>query len=175
CRRARWWLAIRPGSMRWPPNPQGVFPMAIKFVDLAGQNDEIRQRVDAEYQRIHGATAYVGGPQVAEFESRFAGYLGVRHVVGVGSGTDALRLALLAAGVGAGDEVITAPMTFVATAEAIFQAGAVPVVVDVDPATATISVPALNQYLEQGKFRTPNGPRAIVPIHLYGLPAAMDA
>jgi dTDP-4-amino-4,6-dideoxygalactose transaminase len=149
--------------------------MAIKFVDLAAQNDEIRQRVDAEYQRIHGATAYVGGPQVAEFEDRFAGYLGVRRVVGVGSGTDALRLALLAAGVGPGDEVITAPMTFIATAEAIFQTGAVPVFVDVDPATATISVAAVNDYLERGEFRTPNGPRAIVPIHLYGLPAAMDA
>jgi len=149
--------------------------MAIKFVDLAAQNDEIRQRVDAEYQRIHGATAYVGGPQVAEFEDRFAGYLGVRRVVVVGSGTDALRLALLAAGVGPGDEVITAPMTFIATAEAIFKTGAVPVFVDVDPATATISVAAVNDYLERGNFRTPNGPRAIVPVHLYGLPAAMDA
>jgi dTDP-4-amino-4,6-dideoxygalactose transaminase len=149
--------------------------MAIKFVDLAAQNDEIRQRVDAEYQRIHGATAYVGGPQVAEFEDHFAAYLGVRRVVGVGSGTDALRLALLAAGVGPGDEVITAPMTFIATAEAIFQTGAVPVFVDVDPATATISVAAVNDYLARGEFRTPNGPRAIVPVHLYGLPAAMDA
>ncbi len=149
--------------------------MPIKFVDLAAQNEEIRRRVDAELERIHAATAYVGGPQVAEFEQRFAAYLGVRHVVGVGSGTDALRLALIAAGVGPGDEVITAPMTFVATAEAIFQAGAVPVFVDVDPHTATISVEGVNRYLEQGEFRTTNGPRAIVPVHLYGLPAAMDA
>src|SRR5260370_21962790 len=101
--------------MRLAPNPPGAFPMAIKFLDLAAQNDEIRPRVDAEYQRIHEATAYVGGPQVAQFEDNFAGYLGVRHVVGVGSGTDALRLALLAAGRGAGRDVITAPITFVAT------------------------------------------------------------
>ncbi len=116
-----------------------------------------------------------GGPQVAQFEALpSADYLGVKHVVGVGSGTDALRLALIAAGVGPGDEVITTPMTFVATAEAIFQAGAVPVFVDVDPDSATISVEGVSRYLEQGEFRTPNGPRAIVPVHLYGLPAAMD-
>jgi dTDP-4-amino-4,6-dideoxygalactose transaminase len=148
--------------------------MPIKFVDLAAQNEEIGGRVNAEFERIHDATAYVGGPQVAEFESRFAGYLGVRHVVGVGSGTDALRLALIAAGVGPGDEVITAPMTFVATAEAIFQAGALPVFVDVDPDTATISVAGVNRYLEEGKFHTANGPRAIVPVDLYGLPAALE-
>jgi dTDP-4-amino-4,6-dideoxygalactose transaminase len=147
--------------------------MPIKFVDLAAQNAEIRSRVEAEYQRIHDNTAYVGGPQVAEFETRFAQYLGVGHAVGVGSGTDALRLALLAAGVGEGDEVITTPMTFMATAEAILQAGAVPVFVDIEPDTATISADAVRRYIEAGRFRTPNGPRAIVPVHLYGLPAAM--
>jgi dTDP-4-amino-4,6-dideoxygalactose transaminase len=148
--------------------------MPIKFVDLAAQNDEIRRRVDAEYERIHSNTAYVGGPQVAEFETRFAQYLGARCAVSVGSGTDALRLALLAAGVGPGDEVITTPMTFIATAEAIFQAGALPVFVDVDPDTAAISAEAVKRYIEAGDFRAPNGPRAIVPVHLYGLPAAMD-
>ncbi len=149
--------------------------MPIKFLDLAAQNEEIRRRVDAEYERMHSQTAYVGGPQVAEFEARFADYLGARSVVGVGSGTDALRLALLAAGIGPGDEVITTPLTFVATAEAIFQTGALPVFVDVEPQTATISPEAVRRYLEAGAFRTPRGPRAIVPVHLYGLPAAMDS
>src|SRR5579885_1127910 len=117
--------------------------MPIKFLDLAAQNEEIRRRVDAEYERMHSQTAYVGGPQVAEFEARFADYLGAGSVVGVGSGTDALRLALLAAGIGPGDEVITTPLTFVATAEAIFQTGALPVFVDVEPQTATISPEAV--------------------------------
>jgi dTDP-4-amino-4,6-dideoxygalactose transaminase len=148
--------------------------MPVKFLDLAAQNEEIRGRVDAEHQLIHDHTAYVGGPQVGEFERCFADYLGVRHVVGVGSGTDALRLALLAAGVGSGDEVITTPMTFIATAEAIFQAGAAPALVDVDPETANISVEAVRHYLEGGRFRSPNGPRAIIPVHLYGSPVPMD-
>jgi dTDP-4-amino-4,6-dideoxygalactose transaminase len=148
--------------------------MPIRFLDLAAQNNEIRGGVDAEYQRIHDNTAYVGGPQVAEFEARFAEYLGAKCAVGVGSGTDALRLALLAAGVGPGDEVITTPMTFIATAEAIFQVGAMPVFVDVDPDMATISVEAVQRYIEGGAYRTPNGPRAIVPVHLYGSPAAMN-
>src|SRR5262249_24333800 len=143
--------------------------------DLAAQNEEIRRRVESEFERIHGSTAYIGGPQVAEFESRFADYLSVRHVVGVGSGTDALRLALLPAGVGPGDEVITPPMTFVATAEAIYQTGALPVFVDVDPDTATLSVEGVRRYLEEANFRTPNGPRAILPVDLYGLPAALEA
>jgi dTDP-4-amino-4,6-dideoxygalactose transaminase len=149
--------------------------MPIKFMDLAAQNREVWQRIEAEHQRIHSATAYVGGPQVADFERAFAGYLGAVHVVGVSSGTDALRLALAALGVGPGDEVITVPMTFIATVEAIAQTGARPVFVDVDPDTATISVEALSRYLERGDFHAPRGPRAIVPVHLYGLPAAMDA
>jgi dTDP-4-amino-4,6-dideoxygalactose transaminase len=148
--------------------------MPIKFLDLAAQNAEIRSRVDDEYERIHSTTSYIGGPQVAEFEARFAQYVGAKCAVGVGSGTDALRLALLAAGIGPGDEVITTPMTFIATAEAILQTGAAPVFVDIDPDTATISVEAVRRYLEAGAFKAPNGPRAIVPVHLYGLPAAME-
>jgi dTDP-4-amino-4,6-dideoxygalactose transaminase len=148
--------------------------MPIKFVDLAAQNHEVRRRVEVEHRLIHNATAYVGGPQVAQFERQFADYLGVAHAVGVGSGTDALRLALQAVGVGPGDEVVTVPMTFIATIEAILQIGAVPSFVDVDPDTATISIEALTRYLERGNFRTPRGPRAVVPVHLYGLPAAMN-
>ena len=147
--------------------------MKIKFVDLAAQNREIHDRVVREFAEIHERTAYVGGPQVAAFEAEFAAFLGARRVIGVSSGTDALRLSLMALGIGAGDEVITAPMTFIATAEAIVQTGARPVFVDIDRDTGNLSVPALEAYLKEGHFKAPNGPRAIVPVHLYGLPAPL--
>ncbi|HVB79022.1 MAG TPA: DegT/DnrJ/EryC1/StrS family aminotransferase [Candidatus Binataceae bacterium] len=147
--------------------------MRIKFIDLASQNVEIGERVERELVRIHLETGYVGGPQVQAFEEEFAAFLGVRHVVSVGSGTDALRLALLAVGVGPGAEVITTPMTFIATAAAIRQAGARPTLVDVDPETCNISPHALRRFLEERHRRSPHGPRVIVPVHLYGLPAAM--
>ncbi len=147
--------------------------MKIKFIDLTAQNCEIRERVEREFAEIHKAAAYVGGPQVAAFESEFAAFLGVRRVIGVSSGTDALRLSLIALGVGPADEVITAPMTFIATAEAIAQTGARPVFVDIDPGTGNMSGPALERYLREGRFKSPNGPRAVVPVHLYGLPAPL--
>src|SRR5579885_787294 len=137
--------------------------MPIKFLDLAAQNEEIRRRVDAEYERMHSQTAYVGGPQVAEFEARFADYLGAGSLVGVGSGTDALRLALLAAGIGPGDEVITTPLTFVATAAAIRQAGARAVLVDVEPDTCNLSPRALRRYLEERRDAGAHLPRAVMP------------
>ena len=145
--------------------------MNIKLNDLAAQNREIRDEVESALARVHDRTAYVGGPEVIAFEREFASFLGVRHVVSVASGTDSLRMALLAIGVGAGDEVITSPMTFIATAAAIFQTGALPAFVDVDPDTGNLSAPSLRRYLEAGKWHTPNGPRAIVPVHLYGTPA----
>jgi len=148
--------------------------MQIKFVDLAAMNDEIRERVDRELAEIHKNTAYIGGPQVEAFENEFAEFLGVRHVIGVGSGTDALRLALMALDVGAGDEVVTTPMTFIATAASIIQTGAKPVFVDVDPETCNLSPRAVRRYLET--HRNGNGKphkTVILPVHLYGLPAAM--
>src|SRR5258708_40187813 len=114
--------------------------MRIKFVDLAAQNAEIAEDVQREMAEVHQKTAYVGGPQVEAFEREFAEFLGVRHAIGVASGTDALRLALTAAGVGAGDEVITSPGTFIATAAAIRQTGAMPVFVDVDRGAGNLSV-----------------------------------
>ncbi len=147
--------------------------MQIKLVDVAAQNEEVRERVERELAGVHRDATYVGGVQVAAFEEEFAAFLSVRRVVGVGSGTDALRLALLALGVGPGDEVITAPMTFIATAAAILQAGARPVFVDVDPVTCTMNVEAVRRYLAAGRWSTPNGPKAILPVHLYGTPAAM--
>jgi dTDP-4-amino-4,6-dideoxygalactose transaminase len=145
----------------------------IKLVDLAAQNREIRDQVEREFAAIHEQTAYVGGPQVAAFETEFAAFLGARYLIGVGSGTDALRLSLMALGIGPGDEVITTPMTFIATAEAIVQTGARPAFVDIDPATGNMSVAALVRYLGDNFPTSANGPRAIVPVHLYGLPAPL--
>ena len=145
----------------------------VKFVDLAAQNAEIHDEVERNFARIHAETAYIGGPAVKQFEEEFAAFLGVRHVIGVNSGTDALRLALLALGIGPGDEVITTPMTFIATVEAIVQVGARPVFVDVEPQTCNLSVAAARDYLQAGHFTTVNGPKAIMPVHLYGMPAAM--
>src|SRR5882724_9328595 len=118
--------------------------MPIKFLDLAAQNREIMPQVERGFEEIHEKTSYVGGPQVAAFENEFAAFLGARHVV---SGTDALRLALLATGIGPGDEVITTPMTFIATAEAIVQVGARPALVDIDPNTGNLDVTEISRYL----------------------------
>jgi dTDP-4-amino-4,6-dideoxygalactose transaminase len=145
----------------------------IRLVDLAAQNSEIHDEVKRSFADIHAQTAYIGGPAVKQFEQEFAAFLGVRHVVGVNSGTDALRLVLLALGIGSGDEVITTPMTFIATVEAIVQAGARPVFVDIDPQTCNLSVAAVRDYLAAGRFKTVHGPKAIMPVHLYGMPAAM--
>ena len=147
--------------------------MRIKFVDLAAQNAEIADRVQRELAEIHQKTSYVGGPQVEAFEKEFGAFLGARHVIGVASGTDALRLALAAIGVGPGDEVITSPMTFIATAAAIRQTGAIPAFVDVDSDTGNLSPERLREYLTWRGSRSSNRPRAIVPVHLYGLPARM--
>ena len=149
--------------------------MPIKFVDLIAQNRAIHERVQGELELVHADTAYVNGPQIAAFEREFAGYLGVKHAVAVSSGTDALRLSMLALGIKPGDGVITVPMTFIATAASIVQTGAVPEFVDVDADTCNISVEKLRAYLEAGRFRSPNGPRAIVPVDLYGLPCDMPA
>jgi dTDP-4-amino-4,6-dideoxygalactose transaminase len=149
--------------------------MKIKFVDLASQNEEIQSRVAEELAEIHRHTAYIGGPHVSAFEQEFADFLGCRRVVGVGSGTDALRLTLLALGVGPGDEVITTPMTFIATIEAVLQTGATPVFVDIDEMTGNISPDGVRRYLKAGKFRTANGPKAILPVHLYGRPVDIVA
>jgi len=147
--------------------------MRIKFIDLAAQNQEITERIEHELGEIHSRTAYVGGEQVAEFEKEFARFLGAERVVGLANGTDALRLALLAIGVGAGDEVITVPMTFIATAAAIVQTGARPVFVDIDSDTCNLSLPALRMFLEE-KSRDDRGRlKAIVPVHLYGMPTEM--
>lgn len=147
--------------------------MEIKFVDLAAMNEEVHERIDRELAEIHKRTAYIGGPHVEAFEKEFADFLGVRHVIGVGSGTDALRLALMALDVGPGDEVITTPMTFIATAASIIQTGARPVFVDVDPETCNLSVSALRNYFLSKQPGPVAKKRVIMPVHLYGLAADM--
>ncbi len=124
--------------------------------------------LDAAIHRVLERGRYILGEEVQAFEAEFAAYLGAQHAIGVASGTDALHLALRACGVGADDEVITVAHTAVATVAAIAQAGATPVLVDVDPHTFTLAPAALAGAL------TPRT-RAIVPVHLYGQPADMTA
>jgi dTDP-4-amino-4,6-dideoxygalactose transaminase len=139
----------------------------IPLVDLKAQYAFIREEVDAAIRRVLDSTNFILGPEVGAFERDFAAYAGAKQAVGVASGTAALHLALLTAGVGEGDEVITTPFTFFATGEAITQAGARPVFVDIDPGTYNID-PAL-----VGRAVTKRT-RAIIPVHIYGQPADMN-
>jgi dTDP-4-amino-4,6-dideoxygalactose transaminase len=141
--------------------------VSVPFVDLRAQYLSIKPEVDAAIQRILDTTQFVLGAEVAEFEKEFAAYSGATHGMGVNNGTSALQLALLAANVGAGDEVITVPFTFVASVAAIWYTGAKPVFVDIDPRTYTMD-PALIE-----AAITPRT-KAILPVHLYGQPADMD-
>lgn len=139
----------------------------IPFLDLKAQYHQIKPEVDAALARAIESTQFVLGPEVAAFEDRFAAYCNIDHCRAVCSGTAALHLALLAAGIGAGDEVITVSMTFVATTAAVLYSGAKPVFVDVDPVTWTMD-PALIE-----AAITPRT-KAILPVHLHGLMADMD-
>src|SRR5712691_5057753 len=110
----------------------------IRFVDLRAQLDEIRDELDAAIARVIDSGQFILGPEVEAFELEFANYCGVAHAIGTNSGTSALHLALLAAGVGPGDEVITVSLTFWATVAAVLYTGATPVLVDVDPKTCNM-------------------------------------
>jgi dTDP-4-amino-4,6-dideoxygalactose transaminase len=138
----------------------------VPFLDLRAQYDGIRDEVMRALAGVAESASYVLGPEVARFEEAFAAYTGARHCVAVNSGTSALHLALIAAGVGPGDEVITTPMTFIATCWAISYVGATPVFVDVDPATRN-----LDSRLVAARLTAKT--RAILPVHLYGQPADM--
>jgi dTDP-4-amino-4,6-dideoxygalactose transaminase len=140
----------------------------IPMVDLRAQYLRIAPAVDQAMRRVVESMTFVRGPECTAFELEFARYCGVAHVCGVASGTDALRLALWAYGVSAGDEVVTVAHTFVATAEAVLQNGARPVFVDVDPRSQTMDPACLERAI------TPRT-KAIVPVHLYGHPADMSA
>lgn len=140
----------------------------IPMVDLKGQYLEIKDEIDQGLLQALEATQFILGPNVRAFEEEAASYLGVNHAVGCASGTDALHLALIAAGIKEGDEVITTPFTFIATAEAILYVGAKPVYVDIDEKTLNIDVNQLEAAI------TPNT-KAILPVHLFGQPADMAA
>lgn len=139
----------------------------VPFLDLKSQYASIKSDIDAAIQGVLNTCQFTLGSEVAAFEEEFASYCGSKHGVGVNSGTSALHLALLAAGIGSGDEVITVPFTFVATVAAIYYTGAKTVFVDIDPHTYTMDPTTVEAAV------TPRT-KAIIPVHLYGLPVEMD-
>jgi len=139
----------------------------IPVLDLKAQYVAIEQEIDAAIKEVLLSTEFILGPAVRELEQRIAAYCECRYGVGVASGTDALRLTLTALGIGPGDEVITTPFSFIATANTISHCGARPVFVDIDPRTYNIDPTKIEAAITK---RT----KAIVPVHLYGQPADMD-
>jgi dTDP-4-amino-4,6-dideoxygalactose transaminase len=139
----------------------------IQFLDLKAQYQSIKDEVDRAVLGVLESAAFVLGPEVAKFEEAFAGYHMASHGIAVNTGTSALHLALLAAGVGPGDEVITVPFTFVATVSAIRYTGATPVFVDIDPVSLTMDPAGIESAITSKT-------KAILPVHLYGQPADMD-
>lgn len=139
----------------------------IPLVDLGAQQLEIDEEVTTGLKEVFATTSFIGGPPVRRFEESYADYLGARHCIGVGNGTDALELALRAAGVTAGGEVILPANTFIATAEAVCRLGAIPVLVDVDPEYLLIDPECVRAAVTE---RT----QAIIPVHLFGQTAFVE-
>jgi len=139
----------------------------VPQLDLKRQHEALREEILGALDRVCGAAAFILGEEVTQFEQEFAAYVEAKHCVATKSGTSALHLALVAAGVGPGDEVITTANTMIATAEAISYTGATPVFADIDPETANIDPNLVERALT---LRT----RAIVPVHLYGRPANLE-
>ncbi|MGD0223002.1 MAG: DegT/DnrJ/EryC1/StrS family aminotransferase [Terriglobia bacterium] len=157
----------------------------IPFLDLITPHQELKNELAAVFEHALEMAGFIGGPMVEDFERSFAGYCETKHCVGVGSGTDALRFALIAAGVDPGDVVVTVPNTFIATTEAITQAGATPDFVDIDERTHSMDPELLHKYLQvkcrvdgtTGRVfnkRLGRPVTAVVPVHLYGQAADMD-
>lgn len=140
----------------------------MQFCDLKSQYAALKPVIDARMQRVLDHGQFIMGPEVAELEARLAAFVGTRHCIGVSSGTEALLIALMALGIGRGDEVITTPFSFAATAEVIVLLGATPVFVDVEPDTCLIDARLIEAAV------TPRT-RAIMPVSLYGQVADMDA
>ncbi|MBV5342743.1 aminotransferase class I/II-fold pyridoxal phosphate-dependent enzyme, partial [bacterium] len=139
----------------------------IQMVDLTSQYEKIREEVNAGIQQVIDTTTFIKGGKVNEFQAELEAYLGVKHVIPVGNGTDALQIALMALGLKPGDEVITPTFTFIATAEVVALLGLTPVVVDVDFDTFNINIDSLRKAI------TPKT-KAIVPVHLFGQNADME-
>jgi len=140
----------------------------MQFIDLQAQYRQLKGPIDARIQQVLDHGRYVLGPEVGELEERLAEYVGVKHCIGLSSGTDALLVSLMALDIGAGDEVITTPFTFIATGEMIALIGAKPVFVDIDPRTYNVAPDLIEAAITS---RT----RAILPVSLYGQCAEMDA
>lgn len=155
----------------------------VHFVDLRAQHEEVRNEIESAISDLIDQSRFIGGDPVSNFEREFADYLGVKHAVGCGNGTDALWLAMVAAGIGAGDAVIIQPNTFIASVEAITRTGAHSLFVDIDLDLATLDIRALRSFLEEQCHRNDQGDvfhtaterkvAAIMPVHLYGLPTDM--
>lgn len=141
--------------------------MRVPLVDLAWQHSEIAAEVENGLRKVLEETSFIHGPQVAEFETAFADFIGVRHCVGVGSGTDALELSLRALGIGPGDTVIVPANSFIASALGVLRAGAEVVLVDCDPKTYLLDT-------ERAQAAVDSSVRAIMPVHLYGQIAPAD-
>ena len=137
------------------------------MVDLKSQYEKIREEVNAGIQEVIDTTSFVKGGKVVEFQAELEKYLGVKHVIPTGNGTDALQIALMGLGLKPGDEVITPTFTFIATAEVVALLGLTPVVVDVDFDTFNMSIDAVKKAI------TPKT-KAIVPVHLFGQNANME-
>ncbi len=157
----------------------------IAFLDLITPHEELKSELIAVFQKALGTAGFIGGPMVEEFEREFAFFCDAAHCVGLSSGTDAVRFALMAAGVQPGDIVVTVPHTFIATTEAITQAGARPDFVDIDETTYCMDPANLQDYFEQKCFLDRETGRpyhrelrapvtAIIPVHIYGQTADMD-
>lgn len=159
--------------------------MSIPFLDLVTPHKELEEELTALFVRVLHSAGFIGGPMIENFETAFAEFCDTRHAVAVNSGTDALRFAILASGIKAGDVVLTVPNTFIATTEAISQARAIPEFVDVDEQTYNMSPVMLQRYLEKKCVRDRSGRltslrsgrpvTAVIPVHLYGQMADMDA
>lgn len=141
--------------------------MNIPFVDLKSQYDIIKEEIDSAISEVISKSAFVGGPYVKAFEQAFASFCNVKYCIGVGNGTDALFIALKTLGIGAGDEVITAANSFIATSEVITLTGARVVFVDINPSTFNIEVEKIEEKINSKT-------KAIIPVHLFGQPADMD-
>lgn len=143
----------------------------IPFIDLKREYKSIKEEILSAIERVFEKGQFILGEEVSLFEKEFAQYFGVRYGVGVASGTDALYLALKAAGVKKGDEVITVSHSFIATALAITFTGAKPIFIDIDPETYTMDPNLLEDFLKRSRRRV----KAILPVHIYGHPTEMEA